>query len=343
MQTLKELLLSQVLREKKDHLIKKLNMPEDKKAKIIAFFEKHPNLENKIDWNRKNLSWEDFEPLVNFRQEKAKHVEKSIDFGEFKENIDYQILHGNSKMNIIQPLTYEFEVWLQSNNELGPSTKWCIGYEKDSTLWDRYIDHSTFVCFWNTKRKIMAQINRDITFWNEQDVSFSYDELEDSLKNLIDMNDFNNFDLKMPEKSEKKRVPEKFVEWEDYIHDISRGINSFTPLSFEFLKWFASDNDFGVSVEWDIVYDPSEWNEDAKRNMLYIAIEENQMAHGYKELYEINFDDETIYTVYSDGTREPYTESYLDSNIKDLLDEIWNIYEDSEWEKGGIQPKLFKG
>ncbi len=42
------------LREKKDHIINKLNLESDQKSEIIEFFNRRSDLESKIDWNNKS-------------------------------------------------------------------------------------------------------------------------------------------------------------------------------------------------------------------------------------------------------------------------------------------------
>lgn len=208
MVTLKELLLFQVLKENKEHLIKNLNFPEKRKQKLIQFFKKHSNLENQIDWNKKDLTWQYFKKVINFREEKMKNAENYLkQMSDFKENIDYAIHKGKSKMGMIQPLTYKFQIWLQLNNKFGPPAKWCLGWEDDFSYWDDYAlgsddkERSYFVCFWDTKRKVMAQIERatsKVTFWNEQDKEFSYEELEPYLKERIDISDLENINFLEP-------------------------------------------------------------------------------------------------------------------------------------------------
>ena len=52
------------LLEKKDHIIRNLkNLSDDEKTQLIDFFNKHPNLENKINWNDKDLYFSDFENM----------------------------------------------------------------------------------------------------------------------------------------------------------------------------------------------------------------------------------------------------------------------------------------
>ena len=57
--------------ESKDRFINKLSaLSPEEKSKLIKFFRDHSNYENQIDWNNKNLTFADFEPLLN-KQSKA--------------------------------------------------------------------------------------------------------------------------------------------------------------------------------------------------------------------------------------------------------------------------------
>ena len=53
------------INEKKDHLIMRLaGLSDEEKQKVIEFFKAKSNLENKIDWNRKDLTFNDFNKLM---------------------------------------------------------------------------------------------------------------------------------------------------------------------------------------------------------------------------------------------------------------------------------------
>ena len=50
--------------EKKDRIINKMNLTDEQKRIAIDFFTKHPNYESEIDWNSKDLAWDDFEEVI---------------------------------------------------------------------------------------------------------------------------------------------------------------------------------------------------------------------------------------------------------------------------------------
>ena len=92
--------LYNLLVEKKDHIIKKLkNLTDDEKDILIDFFKKKPNLENKINWNDKNLTFDDFkavmdttktERIKNVKKQGLKGLKPNKDYVELKTNDDFQ-------------------------------------------------------------------------------------------------------------------------------------------------------------------------------------------------------------------------------------------------------------
>lgn len=123
--------------EKKDHLIKRLDLTDDQKERLISFFNKYPNYESKIDWNNRNLTWEDFRDLLAMEgksnsQAKKRGVEGLIE-GE-----DYEIALEDETRVIYKVLTHRASRILASdkvgNNTVG---KWCISMNDDH-YWNQY-------------------------------------------------------------------------------------------------------------------------------------------------------------------------------------------------------------
>ena len=173
--------------EKKDHLINKLNLTDDQKKSAIDFFTKHPNYESEIDWNRKDLTWEDFEKVINKERVSKKKIDNYV-----KEDRDYKVLFKNDKVTVYQPLTYHASRYLASK-EVAPYVegKWCIAYQKERKYWDDYTfgeqtgSNTVFliVCTESTKYAIEIAVD-------DFEKASSYDEVAEgvyeSLNTLID-------------------------------------------------------------------------------------------------------------------------------------------------------------
>lgn len=117
----------------------------DQKEEIKNFFLKHPNYENKIDWNRKDLIYNDFAHVLALdgkskNQARKKGLEGLVegkdymDFG--KTEIEYLGL-----CHLYMPLTHLGSVTLASN-KVPPvkenGAKWCISQQKTNKYWEQY-------------------------------------------------------------------------------------------------------------------------------------------------------------------------------------------------------------
>lgn len=132
--------------EAKDSLIKKLNLTDEHKEELINFFKKHPNYENKIDWNRKDLSWNDFEALLKL-EGKSKSQAKKKGIEGLVEDKDYRLLYQDGVCAIYYPLTHLGSKVLASD-KTGPKVegKWCISMN-DPTYWNKYTGRSPYYDF----------------------------------------------------------------------------------------------------------------------------------------------------------------------------------------------------
>ena len=147
--------------EKKDHLINRLNtLTYEQKAEAIDFFNKHPNYESEIDWNRKDLTWADFEKVIN-----KERVSKSQIPNFVKEGKHYLTLYKGKGITIYQPLTYVASRYLASK-EVAPyiEGKWCIAYQKEKSYWDRYSidEENAFLFIFTDDTKYALQITMDL-------------------------------------------------------------------------------------------------------------------------------------------------------------------------------------
>lgn len=129
-----------ILHEKKDAIIKKIpNLSPEQKETLITFFNAHPNYENKIDWNNwLNLSWRDFDSLVNTRSKSAfKKSYKISGIKGLEEGNDYSICYNNDKGIVgYVPMSWEASKAIASSYIGGEEGEWCVAYQKNRSYWD---------------------------------------------------------------------------------------------------------------------------------------------------------------------------------------------------------------
>ncbi len=166
------------LREKKDHIINKLNLENDQKSEIIEFFNRRPDLESKVDWNKKQeLTWEFFQDFIKKANNQATRGNlKKQGIGTFIEGKDYFDISISDKYYALIPRTYEFQKFIQNKDFYGTEPSWCIGYQKSDDPWEDYNQTSDFIILIEKLEngvKIAWQITRNSnTFWNKKDNPF---------------------------------------------------------------------------------------------------------------------------------------------------------------------------
>jgi len=174
--------VKQFLREKKDHLIKKLNINKDEKDVLISFFNKHPNYENKIDWSNKDLTFKDFETVLKSQEESKSNIKRRTAQGELdaiwksRGKDDYKIWWQDENNIYVSPLNFECARFM-TQSAYNISAKWCIGVS-DPHHWNQYMrKERLFMMRYskNQKRKWMFEIDYqdagryEFDIWNEDD------------------------------------------------------------------------------------------------------------------------------------------------------------------------------
>ena len=156
------------LLESKDHLIDKLDLDDEKKQQLKDFFKKYPNYESKIDWNKKDLKWEDFTELLN-NEGKSKSQAKKKGIEGITEGVDYKILEQTDSYIAYQPLTYLGSMTIASNRV--PPVKdngaqWCTAYQKTDMYWRNYTRHGCkfcYVCDFEKETKFALVLKKNLT------------------------------------------------------------------------------------------------------------------------------------------------------------------------------------
>ena len=171
--------------EKKDHLIRKLkNLSSDEKEELIQFFNGRIDLESKIDWNNKDLTFDDFKPIMGASKTGKAKSFKLNGINALKKGTDYQELKykdGGVKMYI--PLNYEVSKLLASNKIGACEGKWCIAYQKTDSFWYKHIKDDKQVPVYlftpSTKYAIMVDSNDKIdSIWDAEDKKIDANDMD---------------------------------------------------------------------------------------------------------------------------------------------------------------------
>jgi len=135
------------LLERKDHLIKKIpSLDDTQKQKVIDFFARHPNYENKIDWNNlAELTYEDFEKLfdVGTIGNAFNTLKKDEDYIEV---FDKAFDDTPGLIGVYMPLNHNAANVL-AKKAGGLKASWCVGYDGDDGYWYSYsygLDNSNY-------------------------------------------------------------------------------------------------------------------------------------------------------------------------------------------------------
>lgn len=123
----------QLLLENKDHLIDRLNLTDEQKEELKSFFKAHPNYESKIDWNNRNLAYEDFKPILDLEGKSRNSVKKyglsgKAQIEDLVEGQDYEIVSQNNNYTIYYVKTFKGSEVLAkpTTPPIGIKGRWCI-------------------------------------------------------------------------------------------------------------------------------------------------------------------------------------------------------------------------
>ena len=210
------------LKESKTTQLKKLlkngNITEDQFNKADKFFKTYSAFENEIDWNRKNITWDDLKAVIykerNSESKTRKKIRKGLE--GFEEGKDYLVLEETDSYVAYQPFTWEASRMIASHyvepprNEEGEveDANWCTAYQKNSTYWDGHnnIEAFIYICGEDIpSKKVAISISKE-----EYDASgskFLY-FIGNLYFNIWDFYDFNNF---IKEEELRKVVPNLYT------------------------------------------------------------------------------------------------------------------------------------
>lgn len=151
-----------LLLEKKDHLIKRLrNLTDEQKQEVIDFFRKKPNLENRIDWNRRDLTYEDFLEVMdverNMTKSQRRRLVKSSGIRGLRKDRDYIPLEAPEGVDAYIPLNYEASKLIACKDVGSGVGAWCTAWQRSAEHWDEFTDQNDvmiYILYPNTKEAI---------------------------------------------------------------------------------------------------------------------------------------------------------------------------------------------
>lgn len=166
------------------------------KTTLIDFFKKHPNYENKIDWNKaKTLTKADFESVLSL-EDSSKTAQKKKDKEEISRDIKnifksvgnrkFEYIGENDNWLFVAPLTYEAAVYCDSSENQGAGAKWCIGYKNDDGYWLDYYNNKNciFIMAFNKKYKEMSkkELETELKYMIQQEfTSLNFNTVKETL------------------------------------------------------------------------------------------------------------------------------------------------------------------
>ena len=161
-----------------------LSQPE--KDQIIAFFNKHPNYENQIDWNKKSLNFKDFLNIMKKAENSKKkcRIKAKLDPKSLFSRIKCQIICETKDFLIIVPSNRKAVIFFNSHQCGGEGARWCIGGKRSNRIWKNYLASGAqfyFVYFINRNKllgkKMMIEyddIIEDFKLWLQNGCSVSF-------------------------------------------------------------------------------------------------------------------------------------------------------------------------
>ena len=183
--------------ERKDHLIDKLNnLTLSQKEEIKKFFFLKPNLENKIDWRRKDLTYDDFVAVMYTTKTERENKVKRHGIQGLVEGSDYLNVNVPDyfPFEAYIPLSWEASKLIASNKIGGCVGEWCISYQKGPDFWysHTFINKEVFIILVGQHKKVAVSVNQKneiIEIINEKNdfVEELWPELNISIQSLIDV------------------------------------------------------------------------------------------------------------------------------------------------------------
>jgi len=176
--------------EKKDHLIDKLAITDHQKKELKDFFAKKPNLENKIDWQKKGLAFKDFADVMATTKTERTRMVKKQGIAGLKDGKDYLELKvpADFPFQAYIPLTWEASKLIASNKIGKGTAKWCTAHHSLYKHWYEYADNLDVLIYLIGKDTKIAMVLDGNYIDDVYDIEDNTIEIEAEYRILVDIN-----------------------------------------------------------------------------------------------------------------------------------------------------------
>ena len=176
--------------EKKDHLIDKLAITDHQKKELKSFFAKKPNLENKIDWQKKGLAFADFADVMATTKTERTRMVKKQGIAGLKDGKDYLELKSPADFpfHAYIPLTWEASKLIASNKIGNGTAKWCTAHHSLYKHWYEYAENFRVLIYLIGKDTKIAMVLDGNYIDDVYDIEDNTIEIEAEYRILVDIN-----------------------------------------------------------------------------------------------------------------------------------------------------------
>lgn len=148
-------LITLFLESSKDRFINKLNITDEEKQELKDFCDKYPQYASRIDWQRRDLTWEDIKPILELpsQSKSAKKRQAKNDPKLLFQRGSFIIYKETENWLYVLPQSWEDAKFMDSSACGGEGAKWCIGWKESPTHWKGYTSGDES---WKTSSFILA-------------------------------------------------------------------------------------------------------------------------------------------------------------------------------------------
>jgi len=181
-----EILKFLYLLEDKSSRIKSYNLGANEKE-VLDYWSKFPQLDNKIDWNKKNISYDDFKKIMDVHKSSQSQMEKSVKTGgisSLSSSDVYEIKTSNENVKAYIPLSHNASKIIASDSVSGVVGKWCTAMNTNH-FWYQHTGgqneaENSVLIYWilpNTKAATQVTPTKLVELRNAKNSLLSMDEL----------------------------------------------------------------------------------------------------------------------------------------------------------------------
>lgn len=148
-------LITLFLESSKDRFINKLNITDEEKQELKDFCDKYPQYASRIDWQRRDLTWEDIKPILELpsQSKSAKKRQAKNDPKLLFQRGSFIVYKETENWLYVLPQSWEDAKFMDSSACGGEGAKWCIGWKESPTHWKGYTSGDED---WKTSSFILA-------------------------------------------------------------------------------------------------------------------------------------------------------------------------------------------